>query len=321
MAQTLETLARRTTSMQGIRSVVHTMKTLSVINSVPYEHAARAVEAYHRTILEGLHAFLSQSGPIKGVNSGTTDQVIVVFGSDHGLCGNYNETLAAHVADQIGPSPHKAPIILCIGAQMADALADRSLVVEKVFFPAASVDGIGRLANLLTQKLDTIRQDHHLHEVSVSLAYIARNAEGAQAPEIKPLLPLDPSIIDELQTKRWASRSLPYFSMPPDDLFTALIRGHLFASLFKAAAVAMVTENAARLALMQQAEQSVDDRLDALKSDTRAVRQTEITTELLDVIIGFEALKKKSIHTEGTEKSVRDGENPTTKQDEAPKKE
>ncbi|RBW41287.1 hypothetical protein DS901_17355 [Loktanella sp. D2R18] len=42
---------------------------------------------------------------------------------------------------------------------------------------------------------------------------------------------------------------------------------------------------------MQQAEQSVDDRLGALKSDTRAMRQSEITNELLDVIIGFEALK------------------------------
>lgn len=79
--------------------------------------------------------------------------------------------------------------------------------------------------------------------------------------------------------------------MQPRDLFLSLIRGHLFASLFRAAAEALVTENAARLALMQQAEQSVDDKLDTLKSDTRALRQSEITTELLDVIIGFEALK------------------------------
>jgi F-type H+-transporting ATPase subunit gamma len=55
----------------------------------------------------------------------------------------------------------------------------------------------------------------------------------------------------------------------------------------------MVTENAARLALMQQAEQSIDDRLEELKAETRTVRQTEITTELLDIIAGFEALSKR----------------------------
>jgi F-type H+-transporting ATPase subunit gamma len=75
-------------------------------------------------------------------------------------------------------------------------------------------------------------------------------------------------------------------------LFAALIRNHIFASLFRASAEAMVTENAARLKQMQRAEESVDDRLAEVKADMRSVRQTEITTELLDVIIGFEALKK-----------------------------
>ncbi|MGO4906700.1 F0F1 ATP synthase subunit gamma [Pseudorhodobacter sp. W20_MBD10_FR17] len=289
MAQTLETLARRSTSMKGIRSVVHTMKTLSVINAAPYDHAARAIEAYHATVLDGLHAFLSQSGPIP-VRAKDAQRVMVVFGSDHGLCGNYNEALAAHVAQDIKAA--HAVTVLCVGAQMEDALSDQRLDVSKAFFPPASVDGIGRLANLLTRKLDVMRRDSQPQDLSVSLAYFARDEGGMQAPKTVALLPLDPALIADLQAKPWASRSLPQVFMPPDDLFMALIRGHLFASLFRAAAEALVTENAARLALMQQAEQSVDDRLDTLQSDTRALRQAEITTELLDVIIGFEALKK-----------------------------
>lgn len=295
MTQTLEALARRTTSMQGIRSVVHTMKTLSVINSAPYEHAASAVKDYHDTVLEGLHAFLSQSGPINAATSDNAAKVMVVFGSDHGLCGNYNEALAAHVGEHIDSNADNATTILCIGAQMVDALADQGLGVQKTFFPPASVDGIGRMANLLTQKLDDIRRNIHPCEVSVSLAYFARIEGGMQAPKIEALLPLDSALISDLQEKPWSSRSLPYFSMPLDDLFMALTRGHLFATLFKAAAEALVTENAARLALMQQAEQSVEDRLEELTSDTRVLRQTEITTELLDVIVGFEALKKKKM--------------------------
>lgn len=55
----------------------------------------------------------------------------------------------------------------------------------------------------------------------------------------------------------------------------------------------MVTENAARLARMQQAERSVDEQLEDLTGEMRLVRQSEITTELLDVIIGFEALKER----------------------------
>ena len=87
--------------------------------------------------------------------------------------------------------------------------------------------------------------------------------------------------------------SLPQFSLPPDQLLAALIRSYLFAELFRAGAEALVTENAARLARMQQAEQSVDEKLEELTAETRSVRQSEITTELLDVIIGFEALKDR----------------------------
>ncbi len=96
-----------------------------------------------------------------------------------------------------------------------------------------------------------------------------------------------------LTQRPWASRSLPQFRMAPDRLLASLIRSYLFARLFRSAAEAMVTENAARLARMQQAEQSIDEQLDTLTAQTRSVRQSEITTELLDVIIGFEALKER----------------------------
>ena len=55
----------------------------------------------------------------------------------------------------------------------------------------------------------------------------------------------------------------------------------------------MVTENAARFTLMQPDEQSIDDRLEELKAETRTVRQTEINTELLGTIAGFEAQSKR----------------------------
>ncbi|MFZ1470549.1 MAG: F0F1 ATP synthase subunit gamma, partial [Paracoccaceae bacterium] len=130
MTQSLEALSRRTVNMQSIRGIVHTMKTLSVINSAPYEHAAEAIKAYHDTVLDGLHAFLSQIGPLDAPEPAANNRVLIVFGSDHGLCGNYNEALAAHVARHLGP---QKPTILCIGAQMADALRDQGLAPQRQF--------------------------------------------------------------------------------------------------------------------------------------------------------------------------------------------
>jgi F-type H+-transporting ATPase subunit gamma len=126
-----------------------------------------------------------------------------------------------------------------------------------------------------------------------------RVEHGQQAPVLQGLLPLDPDLIGALAKRPWTSRSLPQFSLPPDQLFAALIRSYLFTDLFRAAAEALVTENAARLARMQQAEQSIDEQLEELTAETRSVRQSEITTELLDVIIGFEALNKRNRRTKG----------------------
>ncbi|MDV7143256.1 F0F1 ATP synthase subunit gamma [Tropicimonas sp. TH_r6] len=292
MTQTLESLARKTASLASIRGIVHTMKTVSVINSAPYEQAAEAIEAFHATVLEGLQAFLYSHGPLQLSPDPPARQVMIVFGSDHGLCGNYNEALAEDVLRYLGPDPGAAWTLLCVGAQMADALAEQGIAVEQTHLTPASADGIVRLANLLAQELDGIRRDSLPRPLSASIAHCERRPDGLGGSAIRKLLPIDPALIAALQDRGWRSRSLPVPAGPPEMLLGELLRGHLFASLFRASAEALVTENAARMARMQQAERAVDDRLEDVTAETRNLRQSEITAELLDLIAGFEALRK-----------------------------
>ncbi|CUH59496.1 F0F1 ATP synthase subunit gamma [Thalassobacter stenotrophicus] len=290
MSQSLEGLTRHMTGMESIHSVVHTMKTLSVLNAAPYEQAARAIEDYHRTVLDGLHAFFVATGAPDRSPQPLGQRHIVVFGSDHGLCGTYNDGIATHIAEALAGVAPEVSQIDCVGAQMADALRDRGLAPSQVFLPAASVDGLARLANLLTQHIEVTQNASESRSSSVELVYASRAADGTQTPMLVPLLPLSEALVADLCARPWLSRTRPAFAMPPDALFRALIRAHVFASLVRAAAEAMLAENAARLAVMQQAERSVEDRLDALKSEANTLRQDGITTELLDVIVGFEAL-------------------------------
>ena len=288
MAQTLEYLSRQNNTLGSIRGIVHTMKTLSAINAAPYEQAARSIEAYHRTILQGFATFAHRSGGIALAAEDVREQLLVVFGSDHGLCGSYNEILAekvaSHCRDQTGPQTGSTPRLLCIGAQMNDALRDQGLAPEAVLLPPASAEGIGRLAGDIVTRLARLGHGQALHRLVVTLAFTRRGEHGLREPVTQRLLPLQPSLLQREQ--RWHSRSLPDYSMSADALLASLIRSHIFASVFRASAEAMVTENAARLALMQQAEQSVDERLEEVQAEMRSVRQTEITNGLMDVIIG-----------------------------------
>lgn len=293
MAQTLEALLHRTETLASIRGIVHTMKTLSVLNAVPYDHAARAIEAFHDTVLDGLAAFFHRTGATPPDLPRSGAEVIVVFGSDHGMCGSYNTTLAARLArqlDETGATRRAASQILCIGAQMQDALIAQGLVPREVLLTPASVDGVGRLSGIIVGWLDQARQRVAADDLAVSLAYTRRAPHGRQDPVIESFLPLSGDLIRQLAGRPWPSRSLPDFSLPPDRLFAILIRNHIFSGLFRASTEALVTENAARLATMHQAEQAIDERLEELRGETRTVRQAEITAELLDVVIGFEAL-------------------------------
>tara|TARA_R110001592_G_scaffold363372_2_gene686227 strand:- start:104560 stop:105429 length:870 start_codon:yes stop_codon:yes gene_type:complete len=289
MAQTLETLTRKSDTLTSIRGIVHTMKTLSAINATPYERAASAIEAYHQTIIDGFAAFVYRTGEVRLPVHNGAERVVVVFGSDHGLCGNYNEGLAQLVIDYCQSQVKQKQRVFCIGQRMSDALVELGLVPESVLLPPASADGIGRLAGDIVAQLDAITRGQQLNHIDVTLAYTMRGPRSEREPVIRQLLPLEEKLLQP--EKRWESRSLPNYSMAPDALLSALIRSYIFVSMFRASAEAMVTENAARLGLMQQAEKSVDDRAEEVKGEMRSVRQTEITNELMDVITGFEALK------------------------------
>ncbi len=293
MPRSLELLAHHTQSLQSIRTIVKTMKTMSVINAQPYEKAATSIADYRAIVLTGLQAFMHNHGPLPHEQTTTTKSlpVIVALGSDHGLCGNYNETVAAEVAKHV--SPERIPLIICVGAQMEDALIGLGITTEPALLPPATADGLGRLARELVRQLDKVDQRAGLGAIDALLVYTRRAEHGQNIPVCQRLLPLDQALMDSLADKTWVSNSLPQFNIPAEELLAALIRNLLFADLFSAAAEALVTENAARLDRMQQAEHSVDERLEELSSETRQVRQNEITTELLDVIIGFEALKKR----------------------------
>jgi len=291
MAQTLEALSRRMGTLQSIRGIVRTMKTLAAVNATPYDRAAGAIKAYHATILDGLQIFAHSNPNFELTASDSkASKIALIFGSDHGLCGGYNESIL-NAAIENGVSKNWR--IFAVGTRMADELTSRGLVPNEVFIPPASVEGIGRLASEILIAIDRHRHQTE-EEINVTMFFTRHGERGERASASQPLLPLDRNFLSDLRKRPWVSRALPILMMQPDIMFAALVRNHLFASLFGAAVEAMATENAARLALMQQAERSINDRYDEMLQETRSARQSEITNELLDVIVGYEALKPKS---------------------------
>ena len=107
-------------------------------------------------------------------------------------------------------------------------------------------------------------------------------------PRSVVLLPLDPATF--LSPQPWPGRSLPGHYGDREALLTTLLREWLFIAFFRACGESLASEHASRLLAMQNAERNIEERLTALHTVYYQQRQEAITTELLDVIVGFEAL-------------------------------
>ncbi|MCX7634270.1 MAG: F0F1 ATP synthase subunit gamma, partial [Syntrophales bacterium] len=114
-------------------------------------------------------------------------------------------------------------------------------------------------------------------------------------PRTLRLLPVDRHWLTDLRKRRWESRSLPIYTMEWEAIFRSLIREYLFVSVYRAFANSLASENASRLAAMQNAEKNIEERLEELGVQFHRQRQMTITEELFDIIAGFEALKGKAV--------------------------
>lgn len=290
--QTLEALKRKIKSAEGLLSVVQTMKALAAVSIHHYERAVEALAEYNRTVEMGLHIVLHAQEDLTILTNHTPgDRVgFVVFGSDQGLCGQLNERIVTHTIDWLNGMHIRRDMRTCmaVGARGAALLREAGQPVDTLLPVPSSVAGITPLVQDLLLHIDAWRTDHGVDRVWLFFNQPAGKA--IYRPHTVPLLPLDLSWLQQLQQTRWPSRVLPTFSMDPRALFAALIRQHLFVSLYRACAESLTSEDASRLASMQNAERNITDRLDELNAHYHHQRQNMITAELQDIVAGYEAV-------------------------------
>jgi F-type H+-transporting ATPase subunit gamma len=97
-----------------------------------------------------------------------------------------------------------------------------------------------------------------------------------------------------LEEDPWPSRGIPGFSLPRHTLLRHLLRQYFFVSISRACADSQAAEHGSRLVAMQAADRSLAERLDEVTMSYRRARQAVITSELLDVVSGFETITHTS---------------------------
>ncbi|HEX7407497.1 MAG TPA: F0F1 ATP synthase subunit gamma [Candidatus Binatia bacterium] len=292
MSDTTASLRRKIGGAGDLQSVVRTMKAVAASSIGQYEKSVRALADYYRTVELGLGACFRESGPAPLIAERKRQTVAgaigaVVFGSDQGLVGQFNEVVADYAVKTLTALPAK-PEVWAVGERVHARLADAGLPLMGLFTVPNSVKAITPLVGQILVESET---RHSQGEITELHLFYNRPTSGAvYAPVSQRLLPLDENWRRKLAELRWPTRNLPEVMGGGTATLRALIREYLFVSLFRACAESLASENASRLAAMQRADKNIDELLEDLNGKFHRLRQSGIDEELFDVISGFEAL-------------------------------
>ena len=209
----------------------------------------------------------------------------LVISSDKGMCGGYNANLVRFTMGLLGSAENEQRLHV-LGNKGDSLLRARGQsidhkyteVVEKLDYNTVRAMARELVRQFLDGEIDELR-----------LVYTAYLSAGRQNPVAVSILPIDPASLlsDDADT------SSTDFIIEPDEetLLMDLLPKFLEIKVYSAILESLASEFTARRNAMKQATDAADDMITSLRRQFNRARQESITSELLEVSSGAEALK------------------------------
>lgn len=298
----LELLQRQIHTAEELKAVVKMMKVLAAVNVHKYEQAVTSLTEYTRTIKMGLHVVLKSTHLNRNLANDNLPKVepdtfftnsigrcgVLIFGSEQGMCGQFNEQISRYAIAEIKKLQITTEqlAVFVTGARIIPHLESEDYQIEETFAMPSSLSGITFMVQKMLPHIAAWRDRQQI--TKIILFYNNLHSNISYKPSQHILLPLDRAWLQDIESQKWRSRTIPTFTMPSDVLISSLLKQYFFISLYRAFGESLASENASRLVSMQVAEKNIEDRLTEFKGEFQQKRQSAITGELLEIVAGFE---------------------------------
>ncbi|MEO8387480.1 F0F1 ATP synthase subunit gamma [Polaromonas sp.] len=301
MSDSIAALRRKISGASDLRAVVRTMKALAASSISDYERSVLALADYDRMVSLGLgecfrQAQLDPTAVPERLRAAASDPIgVIVFGSDQGLVGPFNDVIVEHVVHTLAGLSGRVQV-WAVGERVQASLKDAGLDVQGMYVVPGSVEAIAPLVAQIQIDIEArpaksspsqVRQIHIFHNRPL--------AASLYEPVSQRLLPLDATWQQGLTAVPWPGKMRAEVLDHGATTLRGLIREYLFISLFRACAESRASEHASRLAAMERADRNIKDLLEHLQSSFHRLRQGSIDEELFDVTAGYEALTKSEM--------------------------
>lgn len=298
--ENLDSLKKELKSTQELKEAVSTMKALAAANIKKYEKIVANVIKYQSNIDLGIQAILKQYPDILSYidyiensysKEKTGQNILIVIGSNQGLCGRFNDKITDFFIENIQPEQNR--FIVTIGDRINLLVASKKLLIDRHF---AVPNSHKQILNLVDELFDIIEKklvNKNLAKVSIYFtSYTNKNKEALIR---KKVLPLEKKYFEKLKNKQWPTNNIPCWRIEVKKLTSDFIQQYIFVSIYLSLVSSMSAEQFSRLTTLQRAEQNIKDRIAELNLKYNQTRQNMITSELLDTIAGLKSLENNNI--------------------------
>jgi len=284
----LKDLKIRIQSVKSTQKITKAMKVVAASKLKRAQEKAKNAQPYAASMqrmLSTLAAGISaDSAPPLLVGNGKSDvHLLIVVSSDRGLCGAFNTNIVKRVKREIAllQDEGKEVKLVCIGKKCSEMLKHEKNIVEKVTNLASKKQLYFSDATTQAHKIISLFEDNQFDSCSIFYNQFLTVMENK--PTKQQLIPLD---IDNTED----SESVYEFEPDEDSILAELLPKNLATQIYHALLENSASEHGARMTAMDNATRNAGDMINKLTLVYNRTRQAAITSELIEIISGAEAV-------------------------------
>jgi len=282
----LRDIQRRIESVKNTEQITKAMKMVAASRLRRAQEAILSSRPYAHKMLEVLSSLSLRTNPQAHPLLVTREPKkidLLIVTSDRGLCGAFNSNIIRMAEKFIAEHPDWEFSLHLVGRKAADYFKRRDVNIRKislniladVSMPHASAVGGDLVENYLNEDFD-----------QVFMVYNEFKSAIQQTVIVEQLLPIKPMDISEEYFP------VEYTFEPSEDvILEELLPRHINVQIFRVFLESVASEHGARMTAMESASKNAGEMIDKLTLLYNRTRQAAITTELIEVVSGAEALK------------------------------
>ncbi len=291
----LKELRVRIASVKSTAKITKAMQMVAAAKLRRAQEAAEAARPYSQrmsTVLANLAGGGEPTDAPKLMTGTGKDDVhlLVVCTAERGLCGGFNSSIARLARDHARRliANGKTVKFICVGKKGFDILRREfgNMIIDRVDLRNVKSLGFSD-ADAIGRKVIGLFEDDQFDVCT--LFYSEFENVVTQMPKAQQIIPAKPeAVADEGEA---AGSDVLYDYEPSEgDILRTLIPRNISVQIFRALLENAASEQGARMSAMDNATRNANDMIDRLTLDYNRQRQAKITTELIEIIAGAEAL-------------------------------